>query len=186
VAPSAVLIIVLLALVEHDPWRLWPLQGVAVGLLAAATGWSLDEPSAAVVDAAPRGLRWRTAARWPAIAVLLAAWSAGVWWARESAFGHPWQVGSQGVAAAAAAIAWVTARRASGLANPGQRWAMVIVPLAAAWALARPAARWIPVFPYGVGSEGASWTASAALWATTGAVSIVVVAVLLRRDGMTL
>lgn len=117
VGVTALLVPGLLALVRLDPWRLWPLQGTAVGLLAAAVGWCLDESAAAVVDPAPRGLAWRTLARAAGIAVLLVAWSAGVWWARDGLFGHASAVFGQGLAAAAVGIAWVTWRRAHGEAT---------------------------------------------------------------------
>ena len=73
VAVAATLIVVLMDVVRRWPWNMWLLEGTAVGLLAAAAGWCFDEPAAAVVDPAPRGLAWRTAARVAGVLVLLGA-----------------------------------------------------------------------------------------------------------------
>ncbi len=181
VAVTALLVPGLLALVRLDPWTLWPLQGVAVGLLAGAAGWCLDEPAAAVVDPAPRGLAWRTLARATGITALLAAWSAGVWWARDELFDHPWTVFGQGLAATTIATAWVTWQRARGEACPGQRWALAVVPVTTAWALVRPLDRHLPVFPYTSAAPG--WGTSAAGWTTVAVLAGVVLALVLMREG---
>ncbi|MET7398060.1 hypothetical protein ABZS66_31670 [Dactylosporangium sp. NPDC005572] len=183
VAAASLLITGLLAAVRYDSWTLWPLQGTAVGLLAGAVGWCLDEPAAAVVDPAPRGLAWRTLARTAGIAPLLAAWCAAVWWARADLYGHPWAVLVQGFAAATVATAWVTRRRAAGEATPGQRWAIVVVPVTTAWALVRPVEEHLPVFPYGYGDAFGDWTISSAGWAVTGLTAALMLAATLIRDG---
>ena len=183
VAAAALLVLGLLALVRYDPWRLWPLQGTAVGLLAAAVGWCLDEPAAAVVDPAPRGLAWRTVARSAAVVVLLAAWSAGVWWAGPGFFGHSWEVFGQGLAATAIGAAWVTWRRARGEATPGQRWAVAVVPVVTAWSLVRPLARQLPVFPYASGGEYGDWASSAAGWTAAGLLAAVLLGLVLTSEG---
>ncbi|GAB2473886.1 hypothetical protein [Xylanimonas ulmi] len=179
VAVAAVGVAGLLALVRWRPWTLWPLEGVAVGLLAAAVGWCLDEPAAAVVDVTPRGIAWRTAARSAGVAVLLAAWATGVWFARDGLFGHPGYVLLQGGGAAAVAVAWTTWRRVGGEATPGGRWAVVVVPLTSAWALVRPFEASAPVFPFA--DQG--WAASAAGWVAAGLGAATVLAVVLVRDG---
>lgn len=176
------LLVVLLVALRLYVWTLWPLEGVAVGLLAGAVGWCLDEPAAVVVDATPRGLAWRTTARLGGVVVLLAAWSAGVWLARDELFGHPWAVWLQGLVAAAVAAAWGTARRAAGEATPGQRWAVAVVPLMTAWALVRPFPRVLPVLPYGFDGSGGDWAASTRLWASLGLVALVVLMRLLVRE----
>lgn len=177
------LLATLMALVRLHAWTLWPLQGLAVGLLAGAVGWCLDEPAAAVVDAAPRGLAWRTAARGIAIALLGAVWLLLVWWARPALFGHPETVAVQGLSASAIACAWVSWRRAEAAATPGNRWSTTVVPLAAAWALARPFEMRLPVFPYGPAGPTANWAGSTWLWATAGVAALAFTAVLLARDG---
>jgi hypothetical protein len=183
IGAAALLLPGLLALVRYDPWTLWPLQGTAVGLLAGAVGWCLDERAAAVVDAAPRGLAWRTVARSAGIVVLLAFWSAGVWWARGALYGHPWAVFGQGVAAAAIATAWVTWRRACGEASPGQRWAVTVIPATTAWALVKPLDRQLPVFPYAFGNEYGDWAVSAASWTAVGLLAAVLLLLILTREG---
>lgn len=183
IGATALIVPGLLALVRYDPWTLWPLQGTAVGLLAGAVGWCLDEPAAAVVDPAPRGLAWRTIARATGPACLLAAWSAGVWWARDSLYGHPWEVHGQGLAAAAVGATWVTWQRACGEANPGQRWAIAVVPVTTAWALVRPLARQLPVFPYSFGDEYGDWVESAVGWTAIGLLAGVLLVLILTREG---
>ncbi|WP_433219706.1 hypothetical protein ACQP00_15955 [Dactylosporangium sp. CS-047395] len=182
VAAAALLIAALFAAVRFDNWTLWPLQGTAVGLLAGAVGWCLDEPAAAVVDPAPRGLAWRTLARTTGTATLLAAWSAAVWWARAELYGHPWAVLGQGYAAAAVATAWVTWRRTRGEATPGQRWAIAVIPAVTVWALVRPFERHLPVFPYASGGDYGNWTASGTGWTATGAAALAALAVTLTRE----
>lgn len=169
---TGLLIGVLMEAVHREPLVLWPLQGVAVGLLAGAVGWCLDEPAAAVVDPAPRGLAWRTAARLLGVAVLMGWWSVAVWMARESLFGHPWIVLLQGWAAAVVSLAWVTWRRRAGEATPGQRWAVSAVPVVMAWALVRPLEEQLPVFPYAFGGPYGDWGASALLWTVATAVGL--------------
>ncbi len=183
VVVASVLTVVLLAAVRYDAWTLWPLQGTAVGLVAAITGWCLDEPAAAVTDVCPRRLAWRTAARGPGIALALLAWCLGVWWARDELFGHAGAVLVQGLAAAMIAVAWVTVRRATGEGTPGQRWALAIVPATTAWALVRPFEHRLPVFPYALGGPTGDWTVSLWCWLAAGAAAAVVAGTVLVRDG---
>lgn len=162
---AACLVWLLMELVRRWPWTMWPLEGAAVGLLAGATAWCFDEASAAVVDAAPRGLAWRSTARAAGPLVLLATWCTAVYVARGSLFEHPWHVLGQGVAAMVAAAGWCTWWRASGEPSPGSSLALAVVPLATAWALVRPLSELLPVFPYADGSgEFGSWGTSAWLW----------------------
>ncbi len=171
---AAFLVLVLMDAVRRWPWTMWPLEGTAVGLLAAATAWCLDEPSATVVDSAPRSLAWRTAARAFGASVLLAAWAAAVYAARASLFGHPGDVALQGVAAVVGAAAWVTWRRTAGEATPGARLAIAVVPVATAWALVRPFPEVLPVFPYADGSgDFGDWDTSRAGWQALAAAAVV-------------
>lgn len=174
VTVSAVLVVVLLELVRWDPWVLWPLQGTAVGLLAGAAAWCCDESAAAVVDVAPRGLAWRTAARLPAVVGLALVWTAVVRDAGDGTlFGHSDTVLVEGLAALAAGTAYAVWRRSCGEPAPGLLFAMVIVPATTTWALLRPAEATVPVFPYGTSAAG-DWAASTSGWTTLGAVAIVV------------
>ena len=174
-AAAAVLLGILMDGVRRWPWVLWPLEGVAVGLLAAAVAWCLDEPAGAVVDAAPRPLWWRTVARMAGIGGLLAVWTVAVWWARHSVFGHPWQVWIQGLAGSALGAAWATWRRSAGVRTPGIAFAAGLVPVAALWALVRPFAEAVPVFPY---ADGA-WTTSTTGWIVAGVLALVCLALVL-------
>ena len=173
---------VLMAAVRYDPFVLWPLQGVAVGVVAAGVAWCLDEPAAAVVDAAPRSLAWRTAARWPGIALVLGAWCLAVWQARDHLFGYPMIVLAQGWIAGLVALSWATWRRAAGEASPGSRAAIVVVATTAVWALVRPAQTWVPVFPYADGGRYGDWTVSALLWAVAGVAAAVLLAAALSES----
>jgi len=84
----------------------------------------------------------------------------------DSLFGHPWEVALQGVGAILAAAAYTGWRRAAGDATPGLAAAMVIVPLATAWALIRPFSGELPLFPYADGSDDfGNWDVSRAGWA---------------------
>lgn len=177
-AAAAVLLGILMEAVRRWPWDLWPLEGIAVGLLAAAVSWSLDEPAGAVVDALPRPLWWRTAARAAGIMGLLGVWSVAVWWSRDSLFGHHWDVWAQGLTGALVGAAWVTWRRSTGVRTPGIAFAATIVPVAALWALVRPFAHTAPVFPYADKGYG-DWTTSRAGWTAGAALAVVCLALVL-------
>lgn len=174
-AAAAVLLGILMEGIRRWPWFLWPLEGLAVGLLAAAVAWCLDEPAGPVVDAVPRPLWWRTVSRMAGIAGLLAVWTLAVWSARHSVFGHPWDVWTQGVTGSAAGAAWATWRRSTGVRTPGIAFAAGIVPVAALWALMRPFARTVPVFPYADGD----WTTSTIGWVGVGVVALICLALVL-------
>jgi hypothetical protein len=161
----------LLEVVRRWPWTMWPLQACAVGLVAAAGAWCLDEPAAAVVDAAPRSLLWRTAARAIALSAVLAAWAGLVWWSRESLFGHAGDVALQGVAALVLVSAAATWARSGGATTPGRTAAAAVVPTAAFLGLARPFAEGVPIFPYGPDDD---WALSRGIWIALLAVGVVV------------
>ncbi len=177
-AAAAVLLGILMEGVRRWPWVLWPLEGIAVGLLAAAVAWCLDEPAGAIVDALPRPLWWRTSAHAAGIAGLVGVWSVAVWWSRDSLFGHPWDVWAQGLSGGLVGAAWVTCRRSTGVRTPGMGFAATIVPIAALLALVRPFARTFPVFPYA--DKGyADWTTSRIGWTVVAALAVVCLALVL-------
>jgi hypothetical protein len=160
-------------LVRWDPWVLWPLEGTAVGLLAGAAAWCFDESAAVVVDVAPRGLAWRTAARTPAVLVLTAVWCGVVAHAGDSAlFGRSAEILIEGLVALAVGSAYASCRRAWGEPVPGLLLAAAVVPVTSAWALVRPFEATLPVFPYGTSSAN-DWTASTVGWLALGALSLV-------------
>ncbi|MGG5258835.1 hypothetical protein [Phycicoccus avicenniae] len=178
-ALAVVLVAVLMELVRWDPWVLWPLEGAAVGLLAGASAWCFDEPAAAVVDASPRGLGWRTLARSPGPLLLLGVWSAVVLHAGDEAlFGHRDAVWLQGVAAVLAGAALAGWRRSRGEAMPGLVAAGVLVPVTTAWAVLRPAKDLLVVFPYGTTSLR-GWEVSVVGWSVLAAGAVGVLALAL-------
>ena len=164
VALAAGLVVVLMELVRWNPWVLWPLEGTAVGLLAGATAWCFDEPCAAVVDAAPRGLAWRAMARSPGPLLLLLTWTALLTHTSgASTFEHGEEIWVQGVAASLAGAAYACWRRSGGEASPGLRFATAVVPATTAWALLRPLDTHLAVFPYGT-TTPTGWDRSATGW----------------------
>jgi hypothetical protein len=179
VALAAGLVVVLMELVRWNPWVLWPLEGTAVGLLAGATAWCFDETAAAVVDASPRGLAWRTVARSPGPLLLVVTWTAVVVHAGgEATFGHGDEIWIQGFAASLAGAAYTSWRRSGGEALPGLRFATAIVPVTTAWALLRPFDAHLAVFPYATTSPG-GWDRSATGWVALVVVAVVVLGVVL-------
>ncbi len=173
IALAAGLVVVLMELVRWNPWVLWPLEGTAVGLLAGATAWCFDETSAAVVDAAPRGLAWRTTARSPGPLLLLGTWTAVVLHAgAASTFEHRNEIWLQGVAACLAGAAYAGWRRSAGEASPGLRFATAVVPTTTAWALLRPLDGHLSVFPFGT-TTPTGWGHSTTGWVTLAIVALV-------------
>lgn len=179
-ACCASLVLIAMALVTRWPYVMWPLQGVAVGVLAAAGAWCVDEPAAAVVDVAPRSLRWRTAARSLGLLPLLCLWVATVVAVRHQLFGHASDVALQGCVALLAGCAIGTSARTRGLAAPGRRIAAATVPAAAFIALARPVEQHLPLFPY---LQTGPWDSSLVLWSLTGALATALLTASLAGTG---
>lgn len=178
---GCLVIVVLMALVGGWPEVMWPLEGTALGLLAAVVAWANDERCAAIVDTLPRSLRWRTLARSVILALMLAVWVACLLAQRHRLPPHLPLFALQGLAAAAVALAVTVGRRAAGSAEPGRTFASVIIPTSAALALTRPAARRLPLFPIWPGED---WARSTAIWTTAFGASLVVLTLaLVDRDG---
>ncbi len=149
---TAVVLLTLLRVVEQWPYTMWPLEGVAVGLVAGVAAWAYDEPAAAVVDTLPRGLAWRTVARSLGVVLLLVWWLLAVAFTRAAYFGHAVDVAWQGLAATCIVVAAATAQRRRGRGTPANGVATAMVGAAAYLALARPFGNRLPLFPYtGVG-----------------------------------
>lgn len=161
VAAGCALVPVLMALTAAWPRTMWPLQGTAVGLLAAVAAWSMDERAAVVVDALPRPLWWRTGARSSAGLALAGVWIACVAVAADRLPDHAGLFVLQGLAAIAAGAAVATSRRARGEPTPGRVIAPAAVAIVAALALVRPAPDLLPLFPIWPGER---WGLSAAIW----------------------
>jgi hypothetical protein len=158
---GCVVVASLIAIVAIRPSGAWPLEGTAIGVLAAAAAWSMDETAAAVVDTLPRSLRWRTAARSLAGLPLAGAWVACVLIARDALPPHGGLFVLQGLAAVLAGIAFATRRRALGSACPGTRLASVTIALAGGIAVAPHALQKVPIFPIWTSDR---WSLSLALW----------------------
>ena len=178
---AAGLVVLLLDLVRRDPWGLWPLQGAAAGLVAGASAWCFDEPLAHLVDTAPRGVTWQSAARACGALLPALAWCLGVVrLGDDGTFGHPGEVLVQGLAAVVVGAGAACWRRARGDATPGLGFAAVVVPVCAAWALVRPFGRHEVVFPYGT-TTPVWWQVSGATWGTAGALAALLLAAALAE-----
>jgi hypothetical protein len=95
---------------------------------------------------------------------LIAGWLVAVALTRETFHGHAVPVALHGAAAALAAIAIVTWRRAAGTPTPGIPTAAVATPTAVFLALGRRYPRTIPLFPYVFGGP---WGQAAIWWGST-------------------
>lgn len=165
---AACLVVVLMDLVAWNPWVLWPLEGIAVGLLAGAAAWCFDETAAVVVDAAPRSLAWRAVARSPAVLLLVLAWGLGVLRVGNgTAVGHMEAIFEQGLVAIAVGAAFASWRRAEGEPVPGLLFATAVVPSVTAWALVRPFDEHLAVFPF-VTTSAHGWQMSVVGWTGVG------------------
>lgn len=174
------LVIVAMALVGRWPYVMWPLQGIAVGVLAAAGAWCVDEPAAAVVDSVPRDLWWRTTARTLGLLPVLAVWITTVVATRGVLFGHALDVAVQGCVALVAGCAIGTWARTRGVATPGRRIAAATVPAVAFWALVRPVDERLPIFPF---LEAGPWGSSRGLWALVGGLAVILLIISLMGRG---
>jgi hypothetical protein len=159
----------LMAVVAAWPTTMWPLEGTAVGLLARAAAWCVDEAAAAVVDTLPRGLRWRTTGRAVAAIPLAVVWVLCVYAARHHLPPHAPLFALQGIAALAFAFAFVTWRRARGRPTPGALFGSFVIPASALFALARPVPTLLPLFP--IWPDDA-WALSHMLWIAVTAGSV--------------
>jgi hypothetical protein len=161
VALACALVPALMAITAAQPETMWPLQGMAVGLLVAAAAWSMDERAAAVVDTLPRSLAWRTGARAAAALPLAGVWIAAVVVADDRLPDHRALFVQQGLAGLLLGVAVATWRRDRGEAVPGQAIAPAALGLIATLALVRPFPDRLPLFPLW---DGEAWRLSAALW----------------------
>jgi len=159
-----------LLIVGRWPYAMWPLQGTAVGVLAATTAWCFDEPAAAVVDTLPRHLGWRTAARCAGVLLIVAGWVLTLAGTSDGYFGHTTDVAWQGAAAMLLTVAVVTWRRSHGAATPAKAVATTVVPVAMFVALVRPFEAQLPLFPY---TSTGDWETSRLLWTSCAVLAVV-------------
>ena len=165
------LVLAVLALEEagRDPWRMWPLQGIAVALLLAAVAWCLDEPVPELARTTPRQPRWGLQGRALGLVPAVLAWITALHLVGGAVFGHRGDVLAQGLATVTAGLGGILLARAVGADRPA-RWCIgVVVPLLLALALVNPVPEWVPAFPYG--PEG-PWGMSRTLWALVAGVGV--------------
>lgn len=174
------LVPLLLLIVERWPYAMWPLQGTAVGVLAATAAWCFDEPAAAVVDTLPRHLGWRTAARCAGVLLIVAGWVVTLVATSDGFFGHAADVAWQGAAAVLLTVAIVTWRRLRGAATPARAVAATAVPVAMFVALVRPIEARLPLFPY---ASTGDWATSRLLWTSAVLVAIGIFIALISPAG---
>lgn len=176
VAGSALMALLLL-LVGQSP-RLWIAVCLPLGLLAAVVAWAMDEPAAAVVDAAPRGLGWRTSARILLVLPVLGVWTAfAVWFGQmpsSPGTGHGAVLVVMGGAAAALALSATTVQRRLGRPTPGQSTATVLALLLAGERLWPGHKRFLPM------STEADWNAAAWFWGAATLTGLAILLVALR------
>jgi hypothetical protein len=146
----------------RDPWRLWPMQGIAVALLVAAAAWCLEEPVPEVARTTPRQLAWTLRARALGLVPAAGTWVLAALALGGELFGHRGGVLVQGLVGALAVVGAVALALAVGARRPGRAVVVGVVPVLLALAVVRPAAERLPVFPYG---PTGPWEQSRTLWA---------------------
>jgi hypothetical protein len=177
-AAAGVLLYGLLRAVQQWPFQVWPLQGLAVGLLAGIAAFAYDEPAAAVVDTLPRGLAWRTAARSLGVALLLGWWLVAVTLTRDAFFGHALAIAWQGLVATVVVVATTAHLRRRGTASPASVVGTVAVAATMFWGLARPFEKRLPIFPF---TSDGHWSDSRTLWTAVLVATTIWLVATLRR-----
>jgi hypothetical protein len=164
---AAGLLLVVVAVEEagRDPWRMWPLQGVAVAVLVAVAAWCLDEPVPEVARTTPRQLGWSLGPRALGLVPTLALWVAAVLLVGGGMFGRRADVVVQGVVAVAAVVGGVALARSLGAPRPARWVVRGPVPLLVAVSLLNPVPERLPVFPY---APTGQWEGSRWLWTAVG------------------
>ena len=148
----AAVLAALVRTVAEWPWQVWPLQGIAVGLLAAAVTYAFDEPAAELVDTLPRALWWRTTARSSAGVLLVAVVGVACLGGGRRLVRPPVGRGGPGRGGGARAVAGVTALRRRGRATPAAASSSAIITVTVFVSLARPwgaTAAPVPLHPDG-------------------------------------
>jgi hypothetical protein len=161
VSAACAFVLALMTVTAAWPKTMWPLQGVAIGLLCAVAAWSTDERAAAVVDTLPRPLWWRTTARSSATVPLALTWIACVLVAARRLPDHAGLFVRQGLVALVAGVALAAWQRRRGAATPGTVIGPSAVAVVTVLALTRPAFVRLPLFPVW---EHEPWALSAAIW----------------------
>lgn len=168
-----------LVVVSVRPAGLWPLHGMALGLITGASALAADERCSAVVDVTPRPMWWRTALHACVPAVLAATWLSAHLFLRARLPEHLGVLIMQGVAVALAGFAASTSMRRADRGEPGVAIAAVAAPLVIASALARPFEDAVPLFPIWPDEQ---WQRSAVIWAIVTMAATALLVASLHRD----
>lgn len=147
--------------------HLWRALGLAAAVSVGVGAWAMDEPSARVVDAAPRSLRWRTTARLLTVVPGAAAWLAFAHHAAghaqpDHASGRGWPLGAIGVGSVLVGASLATVWRRRGWAAPGQQVAVVVGLVVAALG-AFPKHLWVHVAIFPIDGD-ADWAWALRFW----------------------
>ena len=159
----------LLLLTLHEPSA--PLLALGLAGLAASAAFVFDEPAAAAVDAAPRGLLWRSARRAQLLTIPAAA-GLGVLLVvgsrRDGGVSEGGLLALGGLVALAAAVAAVARRTRPA---PGEWAGSTVALVAVLLGLAEPFGRWVVLLPDGAASGRAAAVWSALVVGSLGAVA---------------
>ncbi|MDX6738751.1 hypothetical protein [Actinocorallia sp. A-T 12471] len=171
----------LLWLVDRWPWAAWPAAGVAAATVGAAAAQLFNEPAAAIVDALPRPLWWRTTARLMPAALLAVLWLALVPLVDLDGAGRTPFVQLEGVVTILCAAACTTWLRRRGQHSPGPAVGAALLLVLSFLALWNPLEDVLPLYPYG--PPPAPWRTAYLLWGCGGAAFavVLVLAMLPRR-----
>jgi hypothetical protein len=156
--------------------HLWRALGLAAAVSVGVGAWAMDEPSARVVDAAPRSLRWRTVARILTLAPVATAWLVFAHHASGQASplpasGRGWPLAATGVASVLVGASLATVLRRRGWAAPGQQVA-VSVGLVVAALGAFPKHLWLHLATFPIDGD-ADWAWALRFWAGAWGLSLV-------------
>ncbi len=123
------------------------LAGAGLALLAAGSAWSLDEPAAAAVDAAPCSLKVRNLLRGSMIGLPVALSALAVVLARIGQSGAPfWRLQLQILGVLAVAVAATACVRRS-YPTPGELVGPTLALVIVGFSAFDPLARWLPILP---------------------------------------
>ena len=142
---------------------------LALAFLAGSAGSVLDEHAAAIVDATPRTLRWRTTVRLVALVVPSAVWCGGVALRTlRSADPAPLALLPAGLVVLVVAVTAAAVLRRLGHTTPSELAAPLTGVLVLGLGLFHPLSRWVSVVPFHAVSSAQRmvWTAVIAVCAT--------------------
>jgi hypothetical protein len=166
--------------------HLWRALGLAAAVSVGVGAWAMDEPSARVVDAVPRSLRWRTVARVLTQAPVSTAWLVFAHHASGQSqplpgSGRGWPLAATGVGAVLVGASLATVLRRRGWAAPGQQVA-VSVGLVVAALGAFPKHLWANLAMFPIDGD-ADWAWALRFWGGAFGLSLVALVVATSEGG---